>query len=99
MIDSNIEARIEFRGKLNDKVEKYKNNLGSKLEKGLPKIKEEKIENVLTKIDKVTEVIEKNTKISQIKKDQILTQIIALKELLEEELESKNLDSSEIIAE
>jgi len=99
LIDSNVEARVEFRGKLNDKVEKYKNTLWTKLEKWLPKIKEEKIEKVLAQIDKVTETIEKNTKIAQTQKDQILSQIIALKELLEEELESKNLDNLEVIAE
>jgi len=99
LIDSNMEARVEFRWKLNDKVTKYKDVLETKLEKGLPKIKEDKLENVLSKIDKVTEVIENNTKISQTKKDQILSQIIALKELLEEELESKNLDSSVTITE
>ncbi|MDD2907279.1 MAG: hypothetical protein PHH98_01430 [Candidatus Gracilibacteria bacterium] len=88
LINSNIDARIEYRGKLNDKVSTFKDTLSTKLEAGLPKVKEANIEKVLTKVDGILELIDKNTKISQTNKDKLMAQIIALKELLEEQLEA-----------
>ena len=87
LIDSNIDARIEYRGTLNDKVTTYKDKLSTKLWNGLPKVKEANIEKVLSKVDSVITIIENNSKITQENKDKIMAQIIALKELLEEQIE------------
>lgn len=99
LINSNIGARIEFRWKLNNKVSTYKDKLSTKLEKGLPKVKETNIEKVLWKLDWVISTIENNTKITQINKDTIMAQLIALKELLEEQIEANTTVELDILAE
>ncbi|MDD3144607.1 MAG: hypothetical protein PHV23_00690 [Candidatus Gracilibacteria bacterium] len=99
LIDSNIDARIEYRGALNDKVTTYKDKLSTKLGNGLPKVKEANIEKVLSKVDSVITIIENNTKITQYNKDKIIAQIIALKELLEEQIESNSSVGLDISAE
>lgn len=90
LVNSNIDARIEFRWTLNDKVTTYKDKLSTKLWNGLPKVKEANIEKVLSKVDGVITIIENNTKITQDNKNKIMAQIIALKELLEEQIESNS---------
>jgi hypothetical protein len=54
-----------------------------------------KLEKLLTQLDKISDRFEK-AKLSDEKKDEILSKIIALKEIIEEKLESNTIDSEEI---
>lgn len=102
--DENMEARIAFRGERGEVIEQYKDSFGKRLGGKLWKVKEWNLSKVLDKITSVYEKIDGNTKLSDEKKDKILSQLISLKELLEEELENRDaeddvIDIEEILAE
>jgi PHP family Zn ribbon phosphoesterase len=76
-------------------VIKYKENfvkrIGSKIEV-LAQKKPEKLEQILTKIDKMIEKFENKTNLSSEKKDKIISQLIAIKEMVEDKLEETELN-------
>jgi hypothetical protein len=53
------------------------------------------LENVLDKIDVMMEKFDANTKISEINKEKIMSQLTALKELLEDSLDSEDSITTE----
>ncbi len=95
---NNNEAREEFRGDRKEQVlaykEKFHSQLGAKLDKVWAK-SPEKLENVLDKIDVMMEKFDANTKISEINKEKIMSQLTALKELLEDSLDSEDSITTE----
>ncbi|MDQ7009907.1 MAG: hypothetical protein Q9M94_06455 [Candidatus Gracilibacteria bacterium] len=88
----NTEKRIEFRGERNDMVVKYKTAFISKLGTRIEKINDSKLEIILPKIDTLVEKMEKNTRLTEEKRDMIISQLIALKEIIEEKLENSAAD-------
>ena len=67
-------------------VEKYKQAFLNRLGDRIKKIPTSKLEKVLPKIDKIIERFEKNTKLSKERKERILSQLGALKEIIEDRL-------------
>lgn len=86
------EARKEFRGERNELVQKYKDSFISRLKNALDKIPDDKLEKVLAKIDAAMEKYEENEKITEERKDKIMSQLIALKEIIEEKIEERDTE-------
>ena len=88
--EENLQARIEFRGDRQGQIvalkEKYYTQLWEKITKIWSK-KPEKLETILTKIDVMIEKFEANTKLSETNKEKIMSQLTALKELIEDTLD------------
>jgi hypothetical protein len=70
---------------------KYKNAFAKRLENRLAKVSIEKLEKVSTKIDVAVENIE-NSSMSEFRKEIILSQLAALKEIVIDELEGREGD-------
>jgi len=98
------EARRKYRWEYRELVGKYKQIFLNKLSKILPKLSIEKIGKVSERIEKMILQVEGKENITDEKKEKSLSQLIGLKELMEEELESReevneNVDLEEIIDE
>lgn len=87
--EENMNARIEYRWERANMIEKYKKNFVKRLEAAIPKIKLEKLSTVADKIDTMILNIEDNDKLSDDKKDSLVSQLVALKEIVEEEIENR----------
>jgi len=92
----NIEARKAFRGEREDKIVKYKEAFNSRLKSRLDRISDSKLEKVATKVDAAIEKIENNSRISDTKKDALMSQLIALKEIIDEKLEDNGAEEDTI---
>jgi len=67
-------------------VEKYKKNYGKKLERVLPQLPEEKLEEILERIDTMLEKTENNSKLSDKKKEALFSAVLSIRELIEDQL-------------
>lgn len=88
-------SREELRWDKKEHVLKYKDKFVKSIWKKVEKIamqKSEKLEKVLVKIDAMMDRFEANTKLSEENKTKILAQLIALKELVEDSLESVEIE-------
>ena len=96
--EENKTAREEFRGDRKGQVlafkEKYHSQLWAKLNKVWAK-SPEKLENILWKIDAMMVKFDTNTKISEANKEKIMSQLTALKELLEDSLDTEDAITAE----
>jgi len=90
------QSREQFREERKELVNKYKQNYVNKLATAIPRIKDDKLAQLWTKIDTLLEKIEAKTDLSQEKKDELLAQIISLKEIFEEELELRETEEEEL---
>lgn len=88
--EENKTDRIKFREERKEMVEKYKEKYYNTLAKAIPVIKVEKLEKISERINKLHESIEANTRISTERKEKLLSQILSLKEIMEEELDARN---------
>jgi hypothetical protein len=91
----NAQARKDFRGERSELVGKYKTKFADRLKSNLDRISPEKLEKVSGKIDTVIEKIEAKTNMSDEKKDQIVYQLIALKELVDEQLDQNEIENED----
>ena len=94
--EENTQARIEMRGAIEDKVMKYKEVFGKKIIDKLPKMPEDKLQKLLTKITTMIAKTTDNTKLKQENKDKLLAQLTSLKELIEEELDNRTSQADTI---
>lgn len=88
-------SREELRWDKKEHVLKYKDKFVKSIWKKVEKIamqKAEKLEKVLVKIEAMMDRFEANTKLSDENKTKILAQLIALKELVEDSLESVEIE-------
>ena len=90
-----LQKRIDFRWNRANKIIAYKEVFIKKLWDRISRIPTSKLEKLQPKINKFYDKFEKNNKISQEKKDKILSQITALKEIIEERLENIDSESNE----
>ena len=90
------EAREQYREGRDQSVEMYKEAFLNRLTTVLPKVSNEKLETISDKVDAMLERIESNDKISDSKKETFMAQIISFKEIMEEELESREMEEEEI---
>jgi len=90
------EARKAYRDGRDEKVEEYKEIFLGKLAQAIPRIGDDKLATIGEKIEKMVENIEANDNITDEKKDKLLAQVISLKEILEEELENRELDEEDL---
>lgn len=67
-------------------VNKYKKRFNSKLKRVLPKIPEKKFDEILERIDTMLEKTENNAKLSDKKRETLLSAILAIKEIIEDEM-------------
>jgi hypothetical protein len=92
----NQEAREEFRGARSDLIVKYKSALAAKVTAKLDTMSDTKLELLLWTIDKLIANIEKNTKLTQDKKDATISQYTAVKELIQEKLDNSTASMENI---
>lgn len=78
--------RSEFKNQRSELRSKYKKSFATKLENRLDSISETKLEKILIVIDNKIGEVEVNTKLSEIQKERILSQLEALKEIINEKL-------------
>ncbi len=98
-----MEKRIEnkdtsnkFKWKRMDLVRNYKKKFIAKVWSRLDNISDEKLEKISDKIEKLMERYESNDKISEERKDKFMSQLIALRELIEEKLAENALEDDVI---
>lgn len=97
MRKENIDLRYEFRAEKSDMMKKYKATFKLKLKSRLDSISAEKLEKILAKVNTMEETITNNTNISDVSREKMLSQVSALKEILEEKIEEYNLKNDEMI--
>jgi hypothetical protein len=88
-------ARMEFRQGKDEQVEKYKDQYFGQLKSVIPKLKNQKIDDMSMKIDALIAKIEGNMKMTDVKKEKFLSQVISIKELLEEEQDNRAKDTED----
>lgn len=83
----NAKARMEYRWEISDLVSEQKLELLNKIKHNLDDADNAKLERLLSLLEKISIKFE-NAKISDDKKDEVQSKIIALKEIIEEKLDS-----------
>ena len=92
-----MKKREEFRIKRWEMVEKYKTIFINKLGNRIKRISTSKLKKILPKIDQITKKIENNKRLTKERKDRIINQLQALKEIIEDrlaEVEDTQIDTS-----
>ena len=90
------ENRKNFREANAWNIEKYKTKYFEVLKNAIPKITDEKLEDIATKIDALIVQLEANTTMDATKKALYLAQYTSIKEILEDEINSRNAVSEDI---
>ena len=98
--DENMQSRKDFREKRGTLVDTYKKAFIKRLWNRLDKIEDSKLEKVLDKIDTIEVAFEAKTNMSDERKTKILSQIQALREMIEDRLETsidEEIDEDDIL--
>ncbi len=90
--EENEQIRKEFRGRREDMILEYKSKFLEELGKKVERVSDAKLEKVSDQIDKLIERFEANDKISEGTRDKILSQLTALREIVDERIESMDLE-------
>lgn len=85
----NVKTRIEFRSLLGWLVDKYRAIFNEKLKQILPSLSDDKLEEIYWKIVQMYENIVEDQDMAQWRKERILAQLLAIQEIIEDELESR----------
>ena len=91
-----LSSASEYSPEVIKKQKVYKKILKEKLKKKLKNIDNVKLEKVIEKIDKYLEIFQDKDDINEEKRTKILAQLLALKEVLQEKIESTEEYSIEI---
>lgn len=83
------EAKKAMKGNRGERVKGYKKAFSEKLKNNLDSISTEKLESVHGRIITIIEKVEANTSMNAEKQEALLAQLVALQELIEEQIESK----------
>lgn len=84
-------SREEFRGERNELVLEFKEAYYWKVAQVIPKLADNNLEKLSVKIDTLITKTEANAKLSKENKDKMVAQLISLKEILDEELETRDI--------
>lgn len=88
--------REEFRWERSKLVLEFKETYYWKIAQVAPKLSDAKLEKLSTQIDSLIAKAEANTKLSQENKDKMVAQLTSLKEIIDEELETREILSEDI---
>lgn len=88
--------REEFRWERSQLVLEFKETYYWKVAQVAPKLSDAKLEKLSTQIDSLIAKAEANTKLSQENKDKMVAQLTSLKEIIDEELETREILSEDI---
>lgn len=88
--------REEFRWERSQLVLEFKETYYWKVAQVVPKLSDAKLEKLSTQIDSLIAKAEANTKLSQENKDKMVAQLTSLKEIIDEELETREILSEDI---
>lgn len=94
--EKNAQAREDFRGKRSDTIVKYKEAFAKRLWDKLSKISDENLWKVLDKVIKNITKVSADIRIKQEDKDTLASQLTSLKELIEQEQESRTANQETI---
>ena len=94
--EENRSKREEFRNGIEDKVVKYKGIFVEKISKKLEKLSPTQIQKIIDKVDAQLTKVEANTKLSQENKDKLKAQLVALRETLEDRLDTSDAEQDMI---
>lgn len=89
--EENRDSRKEYRQERNETVQKYRDLFIAKLGNRLESIPNDKLAKVADTIDTLLLKYEENTTLTEEKKDTIMSQLVALKEIIEEKIEGDDL--------
>lgn len=90
--DENREIRSNFKAAKKEKIEKFRKAFTQRVGSRLETLSDEKLEKVIVKIDTMLERFETQADISEERREDMLSALLALKEMIEEELESDDLE-------
>lgn len=93
--EQNKEVRKEYRGKRSDAIEGQKTRFFAKIEAVLPKISDAKLEKINIRIASSIEKIEANESMDAERKAKYLDQLIGLKEIIEDAMESREVETED----
>ena len=97
--EENKKTREAYRWARNKMVQSYKANFVKKIGNKLDAISDDRLEKLLDRIDTMESQFEENTEISDERRDTVISQLIALKELIQEHLEDTELDIDSLLSE
>lgn len=85
------DSREEFRGERSELVLEFKETYYWKVSQVIPKLADSNLEKLSGKIDTLITKTEANTRLSETNKDKMIAQLISLKEIIDEELETREI--------
>lgn len=91
-----LNSADKYSDKVREKKVVFKEKFNKLLSKKLDKIPAEKLEKVSERINKALERVEENEKMNSDKKDKVISQLLALLEIIEEKIEYNEEFSLEI---
>lgn len=94
--EENRSKREEWRDGIEDKVVKYKGIFVQKIAKKLEKLNTTQIQKIIDKVDAQLTKVEANTILSQENKDKLKAQLVALRETLEDRLDTSDAEQDMI---
>jgi hypothetical protein len=92
----NLDTREQARVQKSALVEKYKTAFMGKLKSRLDNISSDKLEKVLEKVNTMIKTTTNNTKLSSTSKENLLSQLEALKEIIENKIDEATIVNDEI---
>ncbi len=92
----NLDTREQARVQKSALVEKYKTAFMGKLKSRLDNISSDKLEKVLEKVNTMIKTTTNNTKLSATSKENLLSQLEALKEIIENKIDEATIVNDEI---
>lgn len=91
-----LHSAPEYSENIREKKDVFKEKFNKLLSKKLDKLSNEKLEKVADRIDRALERVEENEKLDLNKKEKIMSQLLALLEVIEEKIEHNEEFSLEI---
>lgn len=90
------QARVDFREWQNAIIDQYKTQYFNQLKNVIPKVSDTKLEIILIKVDAMITKLDSNTAISEERKTKTLAQLTSLKEIIQEEQETRATNDEEL---
>jgi len=92
----NLNTRKEYIDVKVALIEEYKEKFMNRLKTMLDNIAPKKLEKVIARIDKLEENIRNNEKLTDEKREKLLAQIVALREIIENKMDEYQIGNEEI---
>jgi len=91
--EENRETREEYRTEREETIDNYRENFAKRLGDRLGRISDANLQKLLDRIDTLLAKYENDTTITEARKDKIVGQLVALKELIEEHMENDDVEA------